>query len=261
MTSEEPVSVTTTVGPDFVAIVEIHRPPNNFFDLEMIRSLVRAYDALDADDGCRAILLCSEGKHFCAGADFSPNARRIQSEGEDSGALYREAVRLFTNRKPVVAVVQGGAIGGGLGLACSADFRFASPESRFAANFSRLGFHHGFGLSATLPDIVGRQHAMDVLYRGHRVTGEKALTIGLADRLAAPDALRDEAQAYASEIAQSAPLAVEAIRSTLRRDLPDRVRAAVDHELAEQGRLGATQDWAEGIRASMERRPPVFRRR
>src|SRR5262245_17309344 len=143
--------VSATVGADFVATVELHRPPNNHFDLALIASLSDAFEALDLDPGCRAVVLCSEGRHFCAGADFG---RRAGGVAQGQRHLYDEAVRLFAARTPVVAAVQGAAIGGGLGLAMMADFRVASPEARFAANFARLGFHHGFGLTVTLPAAV-----------------------------------------------------------------------------------------------------------
>src|SRR5262249_13867561 len=145
MTSERFGDVTVTVGDDFVATAELHRPPNNFFDLELIRSLAEAYEAVDGRAAGRAIVPCSEGRHFCAGVDFM----RPSPQAAGTAGLYAEAERLFRTQTPVVAAVQGAAIGGGLGLACSADFRVGCPEARFSANFARLGFHHGFALSAT----------------------------------------------------------------------------------------------------------------
>jgi enoyl-CoA hydratase/carnithine racemase len=253
--------VTVTVGDDHVGTVELRRPPNNFFDIALIRALAAAYESLDGDDACRVILLCSDGKHFCAGADFAPK-ERTPEERADEANLYWEAIRLFETRKPVVAAVQGGAIGGGLGLACSADFRVAGPSTRFAANFARLGFHHGFGLTVTLPEIVGRQHALDLLYRGRRVGGAEARTLGLCDELATTDDdVRVVARLLAADIAISAPLAVEAIRATMRGDLATRVRAALEHELTEQRRLQQTADFREGVTAMAERRDPEFHRR
>jgi enoyl-CoA hydratase/carnithine racemase len=252
------VVVTTNAG--HVATVEIRRPPNNFFDIALIRELATAYDELNADDACRAIVLCSEGKHFCAGADFAPK-ERTPEQAADEANLYVEAIRLFENRTPIVAAVQGGAIGGGLGLVCSTDFRVGCPEARFTANFAQLGFHHGFGLSVTLPAIVGRQRALELLYRGHRIDGEEALRIGLCDRLAPQAELRDAAHAFAAEIASSGPLAVPAIRHTMRGDLGARVRAALDVELAEQRKLQRTDDFREGVGATAERRAPEFRGR
>jgi 2-(1,2-epoxy-1,2-dihydrophenyl)acetyl-CoA isomerase len=250
--------VTVTLGDDFVATVELHRPPHNYFDQTLIRSLADVYQSLDADPRCRAIVLCAEGKHFCAGANLGGDGDGL---GGGPASLYREAIRLFEASKPVVAAVQGAAIGGGLGLACSADFRVACPEARFAANFARLGFHHGFGLTVTLPAVVGQQQSMVLLYTGRRIGGEQAASIGLCDLLAPADRVRAEAHALAAEIAVSAPLAVRSIRATMRGDLAGRIRAATDREAAEQDRLRGTADFSEGVRAMAERRPPRFEER
>jgi enoyl-CoA hydratase/carnithine racemase len=242
----------------FVATVEIRRPPNNFFDVTLIRSLAEAYESLDADPAaCRAIVLCSEGKHFCAGADFSG---RSGGGPGSTGDLYAEALRLFRAGTPVVAAVQGAAVGGGLGLACSADFRVVSPASRLTANFSRLGFHQGFGLSATLPRIVGAQRAAELLYTGRRIDGAAAAAIGLADRLVddGEGAVRAAAVELAVEIAAAAPLAVRSIRETMRAGLAEAVAEATAREDQEQDRLRRTADWTEGVRASAERREPRF---
>jgi enoyl-CoA hydratase/carnithine racemase len=247
--------VSVQVGGDFVATVEVHRPPNNHFDTALIRSLAEAFEALDEDPACRAIVLCSEGKHFCAGADYGGQAAPAVS---GSRHLYDEAVRLFATRTPFVAAVQGAAIGGGLGLALAADFRVATPEARFAANFARLGFHHGFGLTVTLPAVVGQQRALELLYTGRRIPGEEALRIGLCDRLAPTSQLRAEARSLAAEVAVSAPLAVLSIRETLRGDLASRIRAATDREKVEQDRLRQSDDFREGVKAMAERRSPRF---
>jgi 2-(1,2-epoxy-1,2-dihydrophenyl)acetyl-CoA isomerase len=253
--------VTVTLDDDFVATAELHRPPDNYFDLALIRSLADAYQALDADPACRAIVLCAEGKHFCAGANLGGGGGAGgagDALGGGPGALYREAIRLFEAGKPVVAAVHGAAIGGGLGLACSADFRVGCPEARFAANFARLGFHHGFGLSVTLPAIVGQQQSMVLLYTGRRIGGDQAAGMGLCDLLVPADRVRAEAHALAAEIAASAPLATASIRATLRGDLAGQIRAATEREAAEQGRLLGTADFREGVRAMAERRPPRF---
>jgi 2-(1,2-epoxy-1,2-dihydrophenyl)acetyl-CoA isomerase len=235
-----------------VAAVCLHRPPNNYFDTSLLGELADAYEALAMSDWCRAIVLSAEGKHFCAGLDFASNA------GQDIAALYRNALRLFAAPLPVVAAIQGAAVGGGLGLALSADFRFATPASRFSANFSRLAFHHGFALTVTLPRAIGHQGASNLLLTGRRVGGEEAQSMGLCDELVDEADLGPRARAYATSIASAGPLAVRAIRSSLREGLVEQVRLAMDHECAEQERLRVTTDFAEGIRASAERREPRF---
>ena len=253
---------TTLTIDDHVATVEIHRPPDNFFDFDLIREIADTYERLDDEPACRAIVLCSEGKHFCAGANFASRESWGQEQlDEQARRLYLEAVRVFSGRKPVVAAVQGAAIGGGLGLALSADFRIACPEARFSANFARLGFHQGFGLSITLPRLVGATRAALLLYTGRRVKGDEALAMGLADELVAQSQVRARAHALAAEIAASAPLAVQSIRATLRAGLADEVARITDHELAEQSRLRTSDDFREGIAAMAERRAPNFKGR
>jgi len=260
---------TSPAGPDLtvdldrhVATVEIRRPPNNFFDFDLIHEIANVYERLDADPECRAIVLCSEGRHFCAGADFSAREKWSQERLDaQAGSLYVEAVRVFSCTKPVIAAVQGAAVGGGLGLALSADFRIACEESRFVANFARLGIHQGFGLSVTLPRLVGPSRAALMLYTGRRLKGAEAVEIGLADELVDLARVRDRALELATDIAQSAPLAVQSIRATLRAGLAEAVREATDHELAEQSRLRQTDDHREGVAATAERRLAAFKGR
>jgi 2-(1,2-epoxy-1,2-dihydrophenyl)acetyl-CoA isomerase len=214
---------------------------------------------LESQTDARAVVLASQGKHFCAGADFTGTSGAGEIDPDEGArALYVAAVRLFRSQLPMVAAVQGGAIGGGLGLALAADFRVGSPSSRFAASWARLGLHHGFGLTETLPRVVGAQHALDMLTTGRRVDGDEAHAIGLVDRLVGDDDIRTAALNMADEIASAAPLAVRSIRQTMRGGLAAAVEHATAHERSEQAWLRTTNDFAEGVRASAERRSPVF---
>ena len=240
-----------------VGIVEIKRPPNNHFDSQLITSIADSFDNLDQNSECRCIVLCSEGKHFCAGANFGKD-RDMHDKTDPYSELYKQAVRLFRNKKPVIASVQGGAIGGGLGLSLVADFRIGCSESRFSANFSMLGFHQGFGTTVTLPRVVGNQNAAMMLLTGRRLKGEEAFDIGLIDYLVPLSGVRSKAIELAEEISEAGPLAVQSIRSTIRAGLADEVEKIVAWELSEQIRLRATNDFKEGISASLERRKPKF---
>ena len=242
-----------------VGIVEIQRPPHNFFDNSLINQIADAFEAFDRDVNIRAYVLCAQGKSFCAGADF---ANRPQTGAAESGKhLYKEATRLFRAKKPSVGAIQGPAIGGGLGLAIMTDFRVTCAEGRFAANFTRLGFHPGFSLTYTLPRLIGQQRANLMFYTGRRIPGDEAVRIGLADFLVPQAEVRSAAQALALEIAQSAPLAVLATRETVRRGLIDAVEAATERELVEQDWLRRTEDFQEGIKAMADRRLPNFQGR
>jgi enoyl-CoA hydratase/carnithine racemase len=253
-----------------VGIIEIQRPPLNFFDISLINQIADALEDFDRDIEIRASVLAAQGKAFCAGANFNDPARREAEAREQSDPasslgqinhLYVQAVRIFRNQKPIVAAVHGAAIGGGLGLAVAADFRVTCPEARFAANFTKLGFHPGFGLTATLPELVGKNNAELIFYTSRRVGGEEATRMGLANVCVPQDQVRAEAMKLAGEIAECSPLGLLSTRATMRAGLADRVMAATNHELAEQTRLRATEDFKEGIKATEERRVANFKGR
>jgi len=247
-----------------VALVEIRRPPNNFFDIPLIKEIATAFESFDQDGDIRAIVLASQGKAFCAGANFGdgslldPQGRRPDEPGKGVAPLYIEGNRLFRTKKPIVAAVHGAAVGGGLGLAMVADFRVTCAEARFVANFTRLGFHPGFGLTVTLPAVIGPTKAALMFYTSRRVPGDEAYAIGLADVLVPQDQVRSAALKLAAEIAENSPLGLIATRTTMRGDLADRVRKATDHELEQQTWLRKTDDFKEGVKAMAERRVPNF---
>jgi enoyl-CoA hydratase/carnithine racemase len=246
-----------------VATIEIRRPPHNFFDMELIRQIADACEALDDNAACRAIVLAAQGTAFCAGAKLGEAAdvqdvlaRRAQ--GGAGSHLYLEAVRLYRTKKPMVGAIHGAAVGGGLGLALVPDLRVTCPEARFSANFTRLGFHPGFGLTHTLPALIGPAKAALMFYTSRRVTGTDAVAMGLADVLVAQAEVRTAALNLAKEIAECSPLGVLATRATLRAGLAERVRAATEIELEKQTALRQTADFKEGVAAMGERRLPRF---
>ena len=271
--AETDMSTYTDIGVEkigHVGLIEIQRPPLNFFDISLINQIADALEEFDRDIEIRASVLAAQGKAFCAGANFNNPARQEQeartkadpasSLGQISH-LYVQAVRIFRNQKPIVAAVHGAAIGGGLGLAVSADFRVTCPEARFSANFTKLGFHPGFGLTATLPELVGKNNAELIFYTSRRVTGEEAYRMGLANECVPQDQVRERALRLAQEIAECSPLGLISTRATMRAGLADRVLAATNHELAEQTRLRATEDFKEGVKATEERRVANFKGR
>jgi enoyl-CoA hydratase/carnithine racemase len=243
-----------------VAELMFSYPPYNHATVALLRGLADALAALDDEPECRAVVLASDGKAFCAGADL------VGGEGGGVGGstpdplreFYDQALRLFSSRKPIVAAIQGAAIGAGLGLAVAADFRIASPEARFSANFTKLGYHPGFALTYTLPRLVGPQRAALMLLTSRRFKAEEVLPWGLIDEIVPADALRASARRLAEEIAENAPLALLATRKTLRADQLAAATAAILREHAEQALLRDTEDYAEGIRSVGERRAGRF---
>ena len=243
-----------------VATLTFSRPPHNHINRALVIALAEALEELDADPTCRAIVLAGAGRHFCAGADFSQGDSGGLDMPEDlpGGTLYRMAGRLVRTRKPIIAAIQGATIGAGLGLAVLADFRVGCAEARFSANFTRLGFHPGFGLSTTLPRLIGAQKAALLFYTGRRIGGAAALEIGLIDELVPQAEALAAAQALATEIATSAPAAVQGLRATLRRGLAEAFDAATEREFEQQSWQRRMADFAEGRRAMAERRSPAF---
>jgi enoyl-CoA hydratase/carnithine racemase len=242
-----------------VAVLTLDSPPHNYMTVSLMKDLADICDAADADNNIRAMVLQAEGKSFCAGADLT--ARDGDGEPAIAGEvhpLYRNAVRLYSAKKPIVAAVHGAAIGAGLGLTLAADFRIVSSETRLAANFVKLAFHPGFGISYALPRLIGEQKAALMLLTGRRIKGDEAVAWGLADELVAPDAVRSAALKLAQEIAENSPLSILAIRKTLRAGFAEAVEKRLVHEFNEQMKLVKTEDFAEGVRAVAERRPGRF---
>ncbi|MFP6792571.1 MAG: enoyl-CoA hydratase/isomerase family protein [Pseudomonadales bacterium] len=253
------VAVTRLDG--HVVQCEIKRPPNNFFDHQLIKDLADCFEDIDKQNDIRAIVLCAEGKHFCAGANFGSSVRAAELEQRtenDRNPLYDEAVRLFRCNKPVIAAVQGAAVGGGFGLALMADFRVVCPATRMTANFVKLGFTPGFGLTHTLERIVGAQRANLMFLTGRRINGETAQEWGLGDIYTDTDNVRSAAIELAQEIAENAPLALLSLREQMRPNIAEAVNDVTTIESREQKWLQQTSDHKEGIKAVAEKRAGNF---
>jgi enoyl-CoA hydratase/carnithine racemase len=251
------VSEVTTVRDGHVVVVEFSNGPANYFTAELLGEVADQMERAHRD-GARCVVLTSPGRHFCAGADFSEIGPSVEERGRAADAVYAAGLRILAQPLPVVAAVQGAAIGGGLGLACAADVRIVTGTTRLEANFTRLGFHPGFALSVVLPCLVGHHTALRMLMESRRVSGAEAVETGLADVLVDETGLREAALEWAHEVSARAPLAVQAVRSTLRRDLVTEAAAVLEWEAAEQRRLWATEDATVGMAAARRRETPVF---
>ena len=256
--------VVGDVGADLhghVAVVELRRPPNNFVDVDLFADIATVLERLDQIPQCRSIVLAAAGKHFCAGGNLKQRLE-VEATGKKFVAPgrhpYKEARRLVATRKPIIAAVHGSAIGAGLGLAVVADFRVTCKEARFAANFNAIGFFPGFGLTVTLPRLVGQQNARWLFMTGKRIPGDEAYAMGLADRLVEQEQVRAVALEMAEEIARAAPLSVQATRDVLNAEFIAAFRAATERESFEQNWLRETNDYREGVEASTARREPNF---
>ena len=242
------------------AVVTLHRPPHNLLTEPVLRALADAITALCGV--ARSAVICSEGRSFCAGADFRSGEAPDPTEGgafeTRTAAFYDQAARIFESPVPLVAAVQGAAIGAGFGLALACDMCVVGDRGWFQASFVRLGIHPGFALSTTLPRVVGPGRAADLFLTGRRVDAPEAERIGIAQRVVPAGGEIGAALETATSIAAGAPLAVSSTRATLRRGLAGAARAAMRHELAEQTALAGTADAVEGVNAMLQGREPRF---
>ncbi|MFK7732190.1 MAG: enoyl-CoA hydratase/isomerase family protein [Pseudomonadales bacterium] len=252
---EEYVSVETD---GHLAILTFERLPHNYFNAALIEELLSKLQKLDKDSNCRATVLASTGKVFCAGGEFGRGEQGSETYIQMARALYAQAMQLYEIKKPMVAAVHGAAIGAGLGLALVADFRVTCEAARFSANFNRLGLHPGFGLTVTLPRLIGTNKAELLLYTGRRISGVEAVEIGLANSLVERDQVKSAAMALAQEIAHSGPQAVQDTRASFRAGLAEQIRQANLKELEIQVRHMRSEEFLEGVKASAERRVPQF---
>ena len=216
-------------------------------------------ETLDGDDACRVSVLCSEGKSFCAGGDFGVEGEK--ADIEMIRRLYSNGARLFARKKPMVAAIQGAAIGGGLGLALTADMRVLSEGGYFCANFTKLGIHPGFGSSYTLPRLIGPARAALIFYTGRRIGAEQSVSWGLAEEIAPGGKHIDYAHRIAKEIASAAPIATRDIHHSMTQNLSSNVEKAIAHELRIQTENFETKDFKEGVRSFKAKKPAKFQGR
>lgn len=260
---------------DGVATITLSRPEKlNAFTVEMMDEMLDALDRVDADDDVRAVIVTGEGRAFCAGADLSEGANAFVFEGEvvraDGGLNYaaeaardgggRVTLRLFECLKPVIAAINGPAVGIGATMTLAMDIRLASEAARIGFVFARRGIVPEAASSFFLPRIVGIQQALEWCYSGRVFDAQEALKGGLVRSLHAPDELLPTARAIAREIAgNTAPVSVALIRQMMWRGLgmthPMEAHRVDSRGILSRGRSG---DVVEGVNAFLEKRAATF---
>lgn len=242
-----------------VRVLLLDRPDRrNALDMQMRHELVDRLAEAEADPEVRVVVVAGAGGTFCAGGDLSTMRRQPVAESRPRlEAAQRVARALFDLRLPVVAAVEGHAIGAGLGIAAACDQVVAAADARFAASFLGVGLAADLGISWTLPRRIGLARARTMLMTGRSLTGEQAAEWGLADHLVGPGRALEEAIALAARLAAGPPLAIAAVKRLLNHPA-DTADTALAAELAEQGALFDTADFAEGLAAVREKRRPCF---
>jgi len=245
-----------------VAVVTINRPAVlNALSEAVLREIESAFDTLAADAGVRAIVLTGAGeKAFVAGADIKELAAQTPVSGRETA---RRGQRLFTKieqlGKPVIAAINGFALGGGCELALACTFRFAADTARIGLPEITLGILPGYGGSVRLPRLIGKARAMEMILTGKPVTADEAFRSGLVNRVVPAASLVDEAKAFAADLAAKAPIALRYAMQSVERGLEMPVPEALELEATFFGLVASTADMREGTTAFLEKRKPVFK--
>jgi enoyl-CoA hydratase len=274
MASAEPIVVVEELEAGITRI-ELNRPEvRNALNAEMVDELNRVLDAVGDDRRCRVVILTGRGAGFCSGFDLggygTVDGIAEPEPGGGNRAAWSRAMQIHIGsviphlralRQPVIAAVNGAAVGGGLALAVASDIRIAAASARFGIGFVRIGLSGcDVSVSWTLPKLVGIGHAHELMLTGRVIDADQARQIGLVTHVVPGDALLEEAVAIAREVADNAPLGIEATKRAMwaALEMPSQA-AAMDLENLTQEYLMQTDDYLEARAARHEQRPPRWR--
>ncbi|MBU2548337.1 MAG: enoyl-CoA hydratase/isomerase family protein [Proteobacteria bacterium] len=253
---------------DHVALITLNRPQaRNALTMKTYGEVVAALERIEADPEIRAAVITGAGTGFCSGDDVKQvmlDPQEVERRRERAKAQVRAeptpaAAALMSMSKPIIAAVNGPAVGWGMDLALMCDIRMASPRAKFGEIFVLRGLIPDLGGIYWLPRIVGLSKAYELLFTGEVIDAEEALKIGLVSRVVPPEALLDEALALAQRIAANPPLAVRRIKEAVRRGLDYDLQALGEYVTSSLGVLFATEDHKEGAMAFLEKRAPKFK--
>jgi enoyl-CoA hydratase/carnithine racemase len=247
-----------------IGVITLNRPDNrNSMTPELLDAFVAATARAKADATARCIVITGKGACFSSGADFKSVLQRTdesrpRSPQERSFAMYEPFLGVLDLEVPVIAACNGHTVGGGFGLSLVCDIRIGNAQSKYGANFAKLGLQPGMAISYILPRLVGPSRAAEMLFTGRLVVGDEAERIGILSQAVAADAVLPTAMKLAADIAASAPAAVRGMKKTFYRGLGWDVRGAAFAEAFGQAESLASADAAEGIAALLEKREPRF---
>ncbi|MGZ4151950.1 MAG: enoyl-CoA hydratase/isomerase family protein [Actinomycetota bacterium] len=244
---------------DAVATIRLDRPPANALSEAVSLELWDAAREVESDEAVRAAVVWGGERIFAAGADVKAMAEFGPREVEPSvGALEGALRHLEAIPKPVIAAINGYALGGGCELALACDFRYAAADARIGLPEIRLGIIPGAGGTQRLPRLVGLSRARELIFSGRHVDAGEALDMGLVDAVAAPERVYDEAVAKARTFAAGPSMAYRAAKIALAAAADRGLLAGLEVEREVFRELFATQDQKEGMRAFLEKRDPRF---
>ena len=244
-----------------IAIVTINRPKAlNALNAATIYELDKMFDELGANSAVKAVIVTGSGeKSFVAGADITEMQPMSAIEGRNWGKLAQAVFNKIENLpKPVIAAVNGYALGGGCELSMACDIRIASEKAKFGQPEVSLGIPPGFGGTQRLARLVGKGRAKEMLFTGDMIDAVEACKIGLANKVVAPEELMNVAKVMAQKIMSRAPIAVQVCKSAVNEGLDVDLESGIAYEAEVFGLCFATDDQKEGMAAFVEKRKPNF---
>jgi enoyl-CoA hydratase/carnithine racemase len=250
---------------DGVAMLTLNRPEQgNGVVPELARDMLAALTQLEEDFAVRVLVLTGAGRQFCAGADIGAFQRylaerhAVEQEPYNARVLWPVTQRITSCRMPIIAAINGGATAGGLDLALACDIRIASTQAKMGETYIKLGLNPGNGGTYFLPRLVGSGMAAELALTGDIVDAERALQIGLVNRVVAPEALTSTAIELAARIAAYPRLALEATKQQLRHSWQTDLAGAMSASFWAVAALQHSPDLREGLAAVKEKRAPKF---
>jgi 2-(1,2-epoxy-1,2-dihydrophenyl)acetyl-CoA isomerase len=253
---------------DYVLLLTLNRPEaSNAFHLPMIDELITALDWADQNDDIRVVVITGAGKHFCAGGDIKAMEEKREMFAGDSDELrrrYQHGIQKIPQmmekiQKPVVAAVNGAAIGAGCDFAAMADIRLGCEHSKMGETFSKLALVPGDGGTYFLPRVVGYSKAMEMFLTGKVYSAQECQDMGLLNTIVPADELVDKALAWAGQIAHNSPVAIQMTKKALRISYLKDLQTSLDLLSAYQGITQRTSDHFEALSAMKEKRAPHFK--
>lgn len=246
---------------DGILTISMDRPPVNAFNGKMHTELARELRGLSADQETRVVILAGNGKHFCAGGDLSwiEQLGGMDKYAEVLQETYDILEGILNAPQPVIAMVNGSAVGLGASLALCCDIVYAADTARFSDPHVQIGLVAGDGGAALWPLLIGPSRAKEYLLTGEPLPASEAARIGLISRAVPADQLKDTVMALATKLAQSPPLAVRWTKSAVNQGLKAVALQVLASSAATEGMTFRSEDCREAITAMKEKRKPVFR--
>lgn len=248
---------------DQVVLLTLNRPEAmNSFNFAMLHGLKEKVEAIQYDPDVRVVIITGAGKAFCAGADLKERATLGEQQVKEFIFTIRNLFTFIESlNKPVIAAVNGVALGGGTELALACDLRIASTGTSLGLTETRLAIIPGAGGTQRLPRLVGRGKAKELIFTGRRVDAEEALQIGLVNSVCPPEILLDEARAMAAMICETGPIAIQQAKYAINHGLETDLHTGLAIESSAYWITIPTEDRLEGLTAFREKRKPVYRGR